>query len=213
MRSKNVGEGKRAEGLIHSFHIKGKFVAVRRKWRIEPWLYVPIQKHTSRIIVLSSFPYPPLIGDGVITNLVGVEVGVKTADCVPLVLIGEEWFGAVHVGWRGLSSGVVERALETISNWEDLRKVFAFIGPAAKGCCYEVGEEFREMFKNLEEREGKLYMDLQEEVLRRLKEAGVGSIGVYEVCTICSDLPSYRRDKTQDRLLTSVKALSSSPCP
>ncbi|MDQ7038119.1 MAG: polyphenol oxidase family protein [Aquificota bacterium] len=192
--------------MNYSFRIGGKTVKVRTSWESHPKLYLPIQKHTSRVIVLRTFPYPPVIGDGVLTDLEGVEIGVRTADCVPLVLIGEEWIGAVHIGWRGLASGIVERAVEVISGYEDLKKVFAFIGPAAKGCCYEVGEEFRDMFDDLIERDGRIYMDLQESVLRRLRKAGIGSVGVYERCTVCSpDLPSYRRDRTSVRILTSVR--------
>ncbi len=206
MRGKSIGEGKASEGLNYSFQIRGRTVKVRTYWTSHPRLYLPIQKHTSRVIILKTFPHPPLIGDGVLTDLAGVEIGVKTADCVPLVLIGEEWIGAVHVGWRGLAHGIVERALEAISRYEDLKRVFAFIGPAAKGCCYEVGEEFRDMFDDLIERDGKIYMDLQESVLRRLKTAGVGSVGLYERCTICSpELPSYRRERTEMRILTSVR--------
>ena len=208
MRGEDLREGKETEGLIHSFQIRGKLVSVRTVWRAHSRMYLPIQKHTNRVILLTTFPHPPLIGDAVVTNLEGVEIGVKTADCVPLVLIGEEWFGVAHVGWRGLSSGIVERSLEVLSRWEDLRRVFAFVGPAAKACCYEVGEEFRDMFEGLVERDGRLYMDLQEAVVTRLKEAGVGSVGIYERCTICSpQLPSYRRDRTEDRILTSVRAL------
>jgi YfiH family protein len=208
MREENLREGKEVKGLDYSFRIRDKVVRVRTSWRHHSGLYLPIQKHTSRVLVLRSFPYPPVIGDGVVTDLRGVEIGVRTADCVPLVLIGEEWVGVVHVGWRGLASGIVERALELFSGHEDLGRAFAFLGPSAKGCCYEVGEEFRDMFDDLIEREGRVYMDLQASVMKRLKDFGVGSVGVYERCTVCSpELPSYRRDKTQRRILTSVKKL------
>ncbi len=208
MREENLREGKEVKGIDYSFSLKGRVIRVRTSWRQHSKLYLPIQKHTNRVIVLRSFPYPPVIGDAVLTDLRDVEIGVRTADCVPVVLIGDTWNGVIHVGWRGLASGILERAVQLFSAHEDLRRTFAFVGPSAKGCCYEVGEEFKEIFDDLIERDGRIYMDLQNSVVNRLKDLGVGSIGVYEKCTVCSpELPSYRRERTEDRILTSVRVL------
>jgi len=145
--------------------MKGKLIEIRTVWRNHRNLYLPLQKHTSRVIVLDTFPFPPLIGDAVITNLRGVEVGVRTADCAPVVLLGEEWAGVAHVGWRGLAD-------------------------------------------HLEEREGRLFMDLQKAVLKELGRVGVPDAGLLERCTVCDeDLPSHRRDGSQERMLTSVRIL------
>ncbi len=209
MRGEDLREGKKAEGLRYSFQLKGKLVEIKTEWREHRDLYLPVQKHTSRVIKLTTFPYPPLIGDAVVSNLKGVELGVKTADCAPVVAVGDEWFGVAHVGWRGLSSGILENFIEALSRAESLDNLFLFVGPCAKACCYEVGEEFEELFpEHLERREGRLYMDLQRAVLSRLKALGVKMIGVYEHCTVCSDVfPSYRRDGTERRFLTSIIAL------
>ena len=209
MRGEDLREGKKVEGLRYSFQLKGKLVEIKTEWREHGNLYLPVQKHTSRVLKLTTFPYPPLIGDAVVSNLKGVEVGVKTADCAPVVAVGEEWFGVAHVGWRGLSSGILENFIEVLSSHEPLDKLFIFVGPCAKACCYEVGEEFEDIFpEHLERREGKLYMDLQKAVLSRLKALGAKMIGVYEHCTVCSEVfPSYRREKTDRRFLTSVRAL------
>jgi len=209
MRKESVGEGKRSEGVVCSFLVKGKLVEVKTLWHSHRNLYLPLQKHTNRVIVLSSFPAPQLIGDGVVTNLRGIEVGVRTADCAPLVLLGEEWAGVAHVGWRGLAAGIVERLVEKIAAREKREDLFGFVGPCAKACCYEVGEEFLRFFPEyVVEREGALYMDLQEAVLRELKDLGVPDSGVLAKCTICSgELPSYRRDRSEERMLTSVRIL------
>ena len=209
MRGEDLREGKEAEGLRYSFQLRGKLVEIKTEWKEHRKLYLPVQKHTSRIIKLTSFPYPPLIGDAVVSNLKGVEIGVRTADCAPVVAVGEEWFGVAHVGWRGLLSGILGNFIEVLSKYEPLDNLFLFIGPCAKACCYEVGEEFMDLFPgHLEERNGKLFMDLQKSVERELKRLGVKMIGVYEHCTICSEVfPSYRRNRTEKRFLTSVRAL------
>jgi len=209
MRGKDLGESQKAQGLSYSFRLGNKLVKIEKDWRMHPKLYLPIQKHTNRVILLSTFPSPPVIADAVITNLRGVTIGVKTADCVPVVLTGEEYVAVIHVGWKGLASGILEKTVTRFSQLDDLKKTFAFLGPSAKGCCYEVGPEFRNIFPGkLIEREGKLYMDLQGVVNEELRQLGIPSVGLYEKCTICNeDLPSYRRDKTEDRILTSVTIL------
>jgi len=212
MRGEDLREGKKAEGVKYSFELRGKVVEVKTAWKEHRRLYLPIQKHTNRVLRLLKFPYPPLIGDAVVTNLEGVEVGVRTADCAPVVAIGYEWFGVAHVGWRGLAFGLLENFIKVLSNHEKVEDLFLFVGPCAKSCCYEVGSEFRDFFQEyLEERGGKLYMDLQEAVVGKLKSLGVKMIGTYEHCTICSEVfPSYRRDKSEDRFLTSIRAPKSS---
>jgi copper oxidase (laccase) domain-containing protein len=125
------------------------------------------------------------------------------------VILGKEWAGVAHVGWRGLASGMVERLVEKMTAYERPEDLFGFTGPAAKACCYEVGEEFRKLFPDyLEERKGHLYMDLQDAVLGELKKLGVPDTGSLERCTVCSpDLHSYRRDRSEERILTTVRVL------
>lgn len=192
---------------MYSLELRGKVVEIKTEWKESDRLYLPIQKHTNRVLQLTRFPYPPLIGDGVVTNLKGIEIGVKTADCAPVVAIGWEWFGVAHVGWRGLASGILENFIRALSNYE--KDLFLFVGPCAKACCYEVGREFERIFPTyVEEREGRFYMDLQEAVVKELRNLGIGAIGTYEHCTVCSEVfPSYRREKTERRFLTSIRSL------
>ena len=207
MRGEDQRESPQTQGIRYSSKVRGKVIEVKYPWQENENLYLPIQKHTNRVIVLNTFPSVPVIGDGVITSLKGVEIGVRTADCAPVVFVGNEWVGVIHAGWRGLASGILEKALERLSHYERIEELFVFIGPSAKSCCYEVGEELRNLFSPyVVERDGKLYMDLQSVAMMELRSMGVKNIGVLELCTVCSThLPSYRRDKTSERLLTSVK--------
>lgn len=141
-----------------------------------------------------------------------ILLGVKTADCVP-VLLGDRRTGAsaaVHAGWRGAASSIARRTLERMreeygTRSEDVR---AAIGPAAGACCYEVGPEvieaFRECFAYADDlftptRDGHARIDLQKANLRQLIDAGVAAerIHVAPFCTMCrTDLFfSYRREK------------------
>lgn len=150
--------------------------------------------------------------DALATGLPGVLLGVKTADCVPVVL-GDSRTGAcaaVHAGWRGTLAGIVSRALSTLreefgTRPEDVR---AAIGPAALACCYEVGPEVVEAFRaevsNADAlftptSEGRALVDLHRANLEQLTGSGVRVERVHALplCTICrpKDFFSYRRDK------------------
>jgi YfiH family protein len=150
--------------------------------------------------------------DAQVTREPGVLLGVKTADCVP-VLLGDPATGAcaaVHAGWRGTLGRIVRRALEAMRAEAGTRAgdVRACIGPAARACCYEVGPEvvaaFRAEFPRAgelfrETREGHALADLQRANREQLVEEGVPTERVHTLplCTICRpDLFfSYRRDK------------------
>jgi YfiH family protein len=151
--------------------------------------------------------------DALTTNLPRVLVGVKTADCVPVVM-GDTRTGAcaaVHAGWRGTSRSIVALSLERMSAEYGTRApdVVAAIGPAALQCCYEVGAEVVEIFKEkfpadsdqlfTPTREGHARVDLHEANRRQLIHAGVAAENIYAapLCTMCrTDLFfSYRREK------------------
>ncbi|HKG13182.1 MAG TPA: peptidoglycan editing factor PgeF [Pyrinomonadaceae bacterium] len=150
--------------------------------------------------------------DALATDLRGVLLGVKTADCVP-VLLGDSRTGAcaaVHAGWRGTLAGIVRHALATLNKEfgtkpEDVR---AAVGPAALACCYEVGPEVLEAFRaevsNADSlftptSEGRALIDLHRANLEQLTDSGVRPERVHALplCTICrpEDFFSYRRDK------------------
>ncbi len=89
--------------------------------------------------------------DALISDLENVLVGVKTADCVP-VLIGDvrtEAFAAIHAGWRGTVQSIVRQAIEKMrahygTNPKDL---VGAIGPAATCKNYEIGREVIDAFE------------------------------------------------------------------
>jgi hypothetical protein len=151
--------------------------------------------------------------DAIVSDAEGVLAGIKTADCVPL-LIGDPKtgaFAAVHAGWRGTLAGIgvvaVKRlAAEYKAQPEDLRVA---IGAAAGPCCYEVGSDvidaFTSKFANGSQlftptREGHAFVDLLKSNRDQLVDAGVrlDRIHTAPLCTMCrTDLFfSYRREKS-----------------
>ncbi len=89
-------------------------------------------------------------GDGLITNTAGVLLGIKVADCFPVIVADRKRkaVGVFHAGWRGTVQRIVEKGVGEMRrqlgcNPEDL---VAVIGPGIGGCCYEIGEEVESEF-------------------------------------------------------------------
>jgi len=151
--------------------------------------------------------------DAIVSNARGVLAGVKTADCVP-ILIGDPQtgaFAAVHAGWRGTVAEVATKALSRMTSEYHTQPsdVVIAIGPAAGGCCYEVGSEvidaFGARFTNFNElfnptRPDHACVDLLKANRAQLTAAGVTGERIYSapLCTMCrTDLFfSYRREKS-----------------
>ncbi|MBF0320720.1 MAG: peptidoglycan editing factor PgeF [Nitrospirae bacterium] len=113
----------------------------------ESALYMPIQKHTATVIILrkSADIGQECEGDAVITDRDDVFIGVRTADCVPIMLYDAHAgvVAAVHAGWRGTAKGILKAAINSCvkefgSRPEDLSVA---IGPSIRGCCYIVGAD------------------------------------------------------------------------
>jgi len=149
--------------------------------------------------------------DAIVSNARGVLAGVKTADCVP-ILIGDPQtgaFAAVHAGWRGTLAEVALKALQRMTTEYKTKSqdVRVAIGPAAGACCYEVGTDVIDAFKSsfpgqdlfTETRTEHACIDLLKANRSQLISAGVDAdkINVAPLCTMCrTDLFfSYRREK------------------
>ena len=55
-------------------------------------------------------------GDALLEDTPGSVVAVKTADCLPILLVDERHraVAAVHAGWRGTVAGIAQRAVEAM---------------------------------------------------------------------------------------------------
>ncbi len=88
--------------------------------------------------------------DAVITNLKGVCVAIKTADCVPVLLYDpkRKVVAAVHAGWRGTVQDIVIKTIQKMIKefGTDTSDLIAGIGPSICPEVYEVGEEVWKQF-------------------------------------------------------------------
>lgn len=91
-------------------------------------------------------------GDSLIAAQPGTLLGIKTADCLPVLVVDSRRrvVAAVHGGWRGLAKRVVEKTVgEMRRSFQcDPEDLVAVIGPGIQACCFEVGPEVLEEFRS-----------------------------------------------------------------
>ncbi len=154
--------------------------------------------------------------DGFVTDVPGVMLLVRVADCTPVIMTGEGKKGtvvaAIHAGWRGTAAGIV------VSGINEMRKlgvepaaVKAAIGAHIGVCCFEVGEDMKTSVsamrgadfasRHIKERTGNLYADLTSMNRELLLECGVLSenIDASEECTCCLYEKYHSHRKTSGR--------------
>lgn len=86
--------------------------------------------------------------DGVYTMRRGETVAVKTADCLPVLMVAPGKFAAaVHAGWRGLTAGILSEAVRAATrHGVAASELLVAIGPAIGREQFEVGPEVIEAF-------------------------------------------------------------------
>ena len=125
--------------------------------------------------------------DGQATALPAAAALVFTADCLPIVLAADGAVAAVHGGWRGLADGIVAEGVRALREVGGEGPIAAAIGPSARGCCYEAGEEVHERFADVpgaRPGSGRL-LAMEVVAAARLAEAGVEEVHDLGLCTMC----------------------------
>jgi YfiH family protein len=89
--------------------------------------------------------------DGLWTSTKNLRIGIKTADCLPIILLDKSRRGVcvLHAGWRGLAAGILQvglrRMLQIGCASDDLS---VLVGPSISLPNYQVGPEVVEAFWN-----------------------------------------------------------------
>ncbi len=116
------------------------------------WPTVPMhQIHSAIIHRVERVPEKMLQGDGLITNVPGTLLTVRTADCVPVLIADgkKRVVGAFHAGWRGTLARIVEKGVGEMRRQfkSEPADLVAAIGPCIHACCYEVSDDFPDQFR------------------------------------------------------------------
>jgi YfiH family protein len=163
--------------------------------------------------------------DGAVTGAAGVVCVVMTADCLPVLLCDDRGtrVAAVHAGWRGLASGILERAVAAMGGVSGRNpsepmapeRILVWLGPAIGPDAFEVGPEVRERFLEADpgaidafraSRDGRFLADLAGLARRRLARLGVTGVYGGGYCTHSDPRRffSYRRDGVTGRMASLI---------
>jgi len=174
-------------------------------------VFILDQKHTDNIYLINELKDTQIkpVADSVITNLKGVAIGVRTADCVPGLIFDTQKLvvAAVHCGWRGTVKRIIIKTIEKMKEVynSDLSDIVVMLGPSICGNCYGVGDdvisEFNKIlsYKFYTKKENRYYIDLKEINKNFLIEIGIKkeNIFVHTDCTYCknNEYQSFRYHK------------------
>ncbi len=170
------------------------------------------QTHSNKVVCLDKQPRN-LQADASYTIMPSIICAVLTADCLPVLICNESGtkIAAIHAGWRGLLSGIIENTIKALQE----PRLLAWLGPAIGSDCFEVGNEVRAAFckkSNVFSRafraqeNNKWLADIYQ--LSRITFAEFGVENVYggSFCTMTEKQRffSYRRDGETGRMATLI---------
>lgn len=184
-------------------------------------LFEASQTHGTAVLEPSERDEPSALrareADALVAREKGLAVGVRTADCAP-ILIADVRTGAVaavHAGWRGVVAGVISEALRVLAA-RSPSDLIAVVGPSIGPCCFQVGDDVAARLAQaggdgIVLRRGleRPHVDLWQAVGHQLRLAGVHAPEVMGLCTVCHPerFFSYRRDGQQSgRMLSLIVA-------
>ncbi|MBF0301176.1 MAG: polyphenol oxidase family protein [Oligoflexia bacterium] len=211
---------------------KGKFKTFSSIDKIDSsnFYFFVHQVHGSKIIELKSVGDERDLGeaDGILVYDTLLNINkkntlpsllIKTADCLPIVILGEFGYAFLHAGWRGLQQKIIANSI-----LKKIEPYYVFIGPSICKNCYVVSEEMFDYFdrkffikdfnennfnennfnKNNNKDEKKLYLDLlevaKEQIYENFPNIDYKNIVYSKKCTFCErKFNSFRRDKNEKR--------------
>ena len=184
------------------------------------------QIHSTQVMVFDSPVNAGVMsqgeGDALVTNQPQLLLVIRTADCVPVLLIDHRTgvIGAIHAGWRGAVDGIVPKTIQTCVErfGSQVSHMHVAIGPSIGPCCYEVDAQVIEPLQThypdwlgvlQKTTTGKGMLDLRKLIWHQVLASGIPEQQVEqnEQCTHCRDdlFFSYRREgKVNGTMLSGI---------
>lgn len=222
-------EFKRFKGLIHGFSTRG-FGDCNPKGEPENWknienflavlglkkenLILAEQVHGNKIKVIRNEDKGKIIPevDGLLTTQRGLVLGVKSADCLPILFFESEVqiVGVAHAGWRGVLARLPQKMVDQMIRMGGLpERVLVAIGPHICSKCYLVEKsrstkflsEFGKLEGMVKTKSNGDCLDLLVPTENQLRHSGVLVKNILKsgVCTSCQNKEffSYQKDAKQ----------------
>lgn len=111
-------------------------------------IIIPNQIHSNIVKNITQNKFDSMDADSIITERDDIVLGILTADCAPVIILGKKKYGIIHAGWKGLLDGIIENTVEfMISNGEKIDNISVFVGPHLKKYSFEVQKDFIDNLK------------------------------------------------------------------
>lgn len=136
--------------------------------------------------------------DALITGIPGAALVVFTADCTPILLYDPVTgaVGAAHAGWRGTVADIAGKTVAAMASQFGSRpeNIRAAIGPNIGPCHFETRNDVPQALKNafgekmndyIRPSGEKYFVDLKGVNEWLLNRAGVETVDVSDLCTVC----------------------------
>jgi copper oxidase (laccase) domain-containing protein len=163
-------------------------------------IHFPKQCHGNHVVELITGDEDVSDTDALTTRNKNIVLGIKTADCAPICFTSADMIGIAHIGWRGFVAGLFQKIIAMFPLDTEI-----WIGPhmhifeIQKDECYDLilASGFGH---HIHEHEGILKFHFKDALLEIAPRAVCDSRNTYTDVM----LPSYRCDKTLERIITTV---------
>jgi len=199
----NLSSQDNHDNILHNFTI------IAGHFGLNPDDMFTIRQSTSNTAVLAEKPsWFELAADGIVTTTPNLLLGIKTADCAPVLLAdyAHGVIGAAHAGWRGAYRGIVENVVDLMLQAGAKREnICAAIGPCLQKESFVVKDDMRQVFIDLQadnaryfsaDNKAQLHFDLSAYVADKLFSLGIKKVenSAIDTYPVANGYFSYRRN-------------------
>ncbi|OGT31435.1 MAG: multi-copper polyphenol oxidoreductase [Gammaproteobacteria bacterium RIFCSPHIGHO2_12_FULL_35_23] len=174
-----------------------------------------IQTHSNIAVDTSPSSASPITADARYSNQLKQVCVVQTADCLPLLVCNQQGseVAAIHAGWRGLATGIIENTLQFFTT--STKDLLVWLGPAIGPSKFEVGKEVKAAFCNNNSENLQAFSPLGNDkylasiyqlATIQLHKLGITQIYGGNFCTFSEEgyFFSYRRNKVTGRMASLI---------
>ena len=146
-KSLNCGFGSKdkKKNILNNLKIVSKKIGTKKK------IVLLHQMHSNKIHFIKKLSKNKLVGDGLITEIKGLAIGILTADCAPIIFFDSKKniIGVAHAGWKGAYKKIAQKMIHYFKKkGSKLNDLHAVVGPCISQNNYEIKEDFRKNFLN-----------------------------------------------------------------
>ena len=178
-----IGSYDNKKNVIKNLKIVSKKIGIKKK------LILLNQLHSNKIYFINKLSKKKLLGDGLITSIKGIAIGILTADCAPILFYDykKNIIGAAHAGWKGAYKKIGKKMINCFKKkGSKLSDIFAVIGPCISQNNYEIKNDFKKKFlkqstinkKHFKVIKNQTYFDLKSYIFKQLKNAGINNVEI-----------------------------------